>query len=403
MTSLLLCIAVAAPHAHATDPADDVAYHVDQARLFFKKGWATDAARELDSALSLPGGDASFDAHRLAAEVWYALLDVTGAVGHLRAAEALAPDPGTAAELNAWATSLTTRFGVLVVTAPYDGVAARLDLAIEAPPVDPEHQRFLAQAAAAASEKQPLPRRLDLPVGTYTVNGLPAVVRGGTETAVVLPLDRAGTGAALQVTRLEVGLGAGLLLAEAVDNLRPSLEVQIGVSQPLGRLVVGVQADWALRSFATTEGDAATDARAWGLGARLGVDLLATGPLGLRPSLGYRYGWLPGLALDCVPDGQGGRICQPAAASPEPAELFVYGVGRQHTPFVELAADVRRTLGTRATGLGLKLVGETSLVSLADPGRARLDGGSAEIEYAVDGGPLVVPGGRVMATFTVGL
>ena len=93
VSALLLCSgpARAAEGPSATE-ARELAVQLDQARLFWRRGWKDDAWAELVLALQSPAGRLDHEAHRLAADWAWQRRDVRAALDMALAAERLAPD-----------------------------------------------------------------------------------------------------------------------------------------------------------------------------------------------------------------------------------------------------------------------------------------------------------------------
>ena len=90
-----------------------VRHHVAQARQFVKNKWYTDAAAEIEAALGMPGGDESFAAHWLGAQVYYELVDIDRAVTLADRAAALAPDADAREQAAEYAAFLRSTFGAV--------------------------------------------------------------------------------------------------------------------------------------------------------------------------------------------------------------------------------------------------------------------------------------------------
>ena len=208
--------------AASTDSAAAVEHHINQAELFLKKDWYGDARRELEAAIAMEEGRASFTAYWLLAQVCYELLDAESAGRYARVAAGLATDPGQAAAARELAEALERVFGVLVVDGPYAGMASLLQLERTSTLLDPELKKFVDRVALAMRKRNALPIRIALPAGDYLVNGHPVTVSAGRDSRLVLPMSALGSRgfAALQVSRLELSTGTGLFLSDRVDNLR---------------------------------------------------------------------------------------------------------------------------------------------------------------------------------------
>lgn len=356
----------------AGDAAGDaaVATHLAQARLFAKKKWYEDARAELQAALALPAGAESYEVHRLAHDVAWALLDVESARELAAGAARTAPDGDRRAEAEALVASYDSQFGVLVVQGPYDSLASRLQLELQSVLFDAELKRFANQLALQLREKHPLPLRVGLPAGTWLVNGEEVQVLAGEETELVLPMRALGARglAALQVFRLEVSAGLGAKLGEDTRALVPSPQLQVAATQPLGPVLLGLFLDQGVTRFRGETKSLEDPQVTWGGGVRLGAELNTRAPLAVRPSLVLRTYTQPGLPLDCVAAGEawscGGDVDDP--------ELRVYAVGTALAPGAELSVDYREAGRTTALGTGVKIVVDQALGRFPEEAQATL-------------------------------
>ncbi|MCB9778158.1 MAG: hypothetical protein H6742_06315 [Alphaproteobacteria bacterium] len=380
LLSLLLLLAP----ARAQDPADTaseqaVQDRLAQARLFARKGWYEDARAELDMALASATGDRSFDVHWLAAEVAWAMLDPLRAGEHAARAAELATDPRQQAAAQALADSYALGFGGVDLQPPHPGMVSRLQLEPASPQLDPELARYVDKLTLALRARTALPTRVGLPVGAYRINGQDVVVKAGQVETLPLPMRSLGARglAALQVTRLELGVGVGVLAGAATDEIRPSPLAHLSLVQPVGPLLVGVMADGSLASWISRTGQANGPVATGLVGLRLGYEIPLGGPLAVRPAAVYRVGWQPGLPLAC--DAQGDSyVCQDASdpAAQQDRAALVYATGAAHRPGAELALDWREAGRTTALGLGVRVLVDHAIGQRPETGTARLSDGS---------------------------
>jgi hypothetical protein len=380
--------------------AQDAGHHVDQARLFIKKQWYEDAAEELEQAIDLDGG--SYDAWWLLAQVRYELLDAEGAYEAARAAVEHTRDPDEALRAQQQADFIHQTFGVLVIQAPYEGVQSRVQLERQSTLLDPDLKRFVDALALDWTHPQLLPLRVALPAGTYLIQGEQVELQPRLE-ATELPLPMAQLGnkgfSQLQVTRAELSTGVGAWMGSRTAGMRPSWEIQAGVTQPVGGLLVGVIADYSVRSYQVEGYGAVRHPAAATLGLRLGRELMVAGPLALRPGLGYRYGYLPGIPLACDRGSEAAELSCAAPTEGEP-DVMVYAIGRAHIPFAELSVDWRRAGRTTATGLGVRVVVEHARGRVPSPSTADIQGASGSFDYTVEEPGWHTTGLRMMANFS---
>ncbi|MCB9762929.1 MAG: hypothetical protein H6739_24220 [Alphaproteobacteria bacterium] len=382
----------------AADP--EVDHHVAQAKLFVKKGWYTDARTELEAAVATPAGQTSYDAHWLLAQVCYELREAEAAANFARTAASLAESPDDAARAAGLADTIDTTFGVVVIQAPYEGVQSRLLLESESVIIDPELKRFVDDIALAWTKPQALPVRVALPVGDYRIQGAPVSVQPGS--AQTLPLDMSELGsagfAALQVTRVELATGVGALMGSRVANLRPSLELQVALTQPVKGWLVGVTWDYSVRSYSVAGHGTRTHPASFAAGVRLGRELMISGPLALRPAVGYRYGLVPGLAMGCV-DGDTWS-CTPLTNDSDEA-LTVYAISRAHVPFAELSVDWRKAGRTTATGFGVRIAYDQVIGRIPSPAEAVVVDSDEVVTFSTDARVWTSPGIRMLANLSL--
>ncbi|MDP2311869.1 MAG: hypothetical protein Q8P41_03125 [Pseudomonadota bacterium] len=377
MIPLGLLLAVPAAHA-APDAPDDpaggsVRHHVAQARQFVKNKWYDDAALEIAAALAAPGGADSFDAHWLGAQIYYEVVQADRALVLAERAALLAPNAETREQATTFATFLRSTFGYVALTAPQAGMTSRLQLECTSIVFDADLKRLINKLALQLREPTALPRTLALPDGEYLVNGVKVVVRADTTTPLALEMRQLGARglAALQVTRLEVAAGTSVLFGDDVDNLRTGGAFELALTLPVGPVLLGALGTFDLRSYAAGGNEFVSDPYAWGAGLRVGRELALGGPLALRPSLGVRYGLVPGIGYACD-EADGALSCTPLSAAAGPGEVEIYAVGRAITPFAELSLEYREAGRTTALGVGVKAVVEQHVGTVASPGEAVL-------------------------------
>lgn len=397
MIPLLLCLLLAGP-ARAEDPT--VQHHVDQARLFIKKQWYIDAQIELEAALATPAGQASYEVHWLLAQVSYEMLEAERAWTLAQQAATLTSDADKALAATQLADSLRSTFGVVEIVPPQRGMQSRLQLEVTGILLDPELKRFADRVALDWTHPKELPLRVALPMGDYTIQGIPVSAIPGEETRLELPMSALGAKgfAALQVSRLELSSGVGVLLGERAQDTRPSIETQLGVTIPVAGWLLGATGDWALRSY-TVAGGSVTEPMSFAAGLRLGREVMVGGPLAVRPSVGYRYGTIPGIGLDCVSAG-GSYACAPLG-DPPVGELLVYANSPVHVPYAEVSIDWRKAGRTTATGIGVRMSYEQPIGVLRSPAQAELQDDGTLVEYTADPTLWTSPGVRMMANLSL--
>ena len=387
--------------------ASDPDHAISQAKHFAKKGWYGDAIRELEASASTPAGKTSFPIHAMLAQIHYQQANAGRALATGRRALELSTDPSQATETERMVAFLESNFGVLNLASPYPGMEAVLVLETNSPILDPEVQRLYQALKETLGEKTILPQSVLLPVGNHVVNALPVEVRANRETTLQLTMSSLGaTGiSALQVSRIELSTGTGMVASSRTPNLRPSLEVQFSISQPIGSWIVGTQLDYSVRSFSVEGEGLVQDPLAYTVGARVGREILLGGPLSFRPSLGYRYGFLPGVELSCESSDpndsfSGPYTCRDPEASDGDPDLRVYAIARTHLPFAELALDYRQSGRASAMGLGVKVIGEAVLGSILDRDHATIEATDERVQYTAQGTQLRGVSIRMLANFS---
>ena len=369
------------PYAAA---ADDVGFHLAQARQFAKNKWYDDAAVEIEAGL-MGDGAQSFDLHWLGAQVYYELGRMDRAAALATRAVDLAPTDAAREQAAGLRDFLVTTFGSLTIEAPYPGIRSRLQLEITSLVIDPELKALINKTALALREPTDLPTTVWLPEGDYLINGHSIHVNVGAASQVAMELKELGSEglAALQVSRLEISLGIAVPFGADVANLRAGGAAELAFTQPLGPLLIGLLGSWDARSYAGGRGETVFDPLAGDLGLRVGRELVLGGPLAVRPSLGVRYGTTPGIPLSCTDTADGAITCSRAATDPVYA---VYVPGRTVSPFAELVVEFREAGRSTALGIGVKAAVAQAFGVTPIAGDATLDDGST-LSYVGDGSP----------------
>jgi hypothetical protein len=398
---LSLAAALFAAPAYAQD-AGSYEHHLEQARLFIKREWYSDALKELEAAREAdPGG---FEAWLLTAQVRYSLKDVEGAwkaAGEAADKAGSDEERASAEQLEGY---LKSTFGVLRIKGPYEAAASILQVEASDPVLDPELKKWIDDVALELRSRTLLPVDVGLPAGSYVINGQPAEVVAGSDRSVQLANDDLGARgmAKLLVPRVEVGTGVGVLFSSRVPDIQPGLVTELGFTQPFGRLIFGAVVDYSLRTYQVS-GGSDFNPRAVGGGLRFGTELMVGGPLALRPSVGYRFSLVPGVPLDCAsPDLDGAWSCTPPGDEGV-ADATLYAVGRAHTPFGEIAIDWRRAGRTTATGFGVRAAVEQAIGTLPETGEARIDGSEDTLQFTVTERGWTATGVRLLAELSLTL
>ena len=376
MIGLLWAVVASAQEA----PAEDFRGYLDQARFFIRKGWYDDAVEQLVLAVNHPDGLVDPEAWYLLATVRYELLDVEGAREAADRAHTYSRDDDQLAQAAGFSAFVHEQLGVLEVQAPYPGLAARLDITLTSMLFDPNLQTFLERSQDRWKKKLVLPVRIGLPVGTYVINGQDVEVTPTGPNVVVIPSGQLGSKgpAVVKLAQAEIGVGVANWLGSDVANLRPSFDLQVGLSVPAGPLRVGGVFDWIPVHYDTFSGPD-TNYLGGSLGAKLTWDVPRTVPVLIRPGIGYRFAMVPGIEVACVADGSG-YVCGGAADT----DLLLYAVGLAHVPFAEITLGVLDSRRTADIGFGVKGVVEQAFGFLPAKGTAVVLEDGTSFEYETD-------------------
>ncbi|GDX81135.1 hypothetical protein LBMAG42_29460 [Deltaproteobacteria bacterium] len=327
--------------------ADTPDWHAAQARGFLKKGWIEDAEAEVAAGLVLDPHH--LDLNALCVDLSRQRGDIDGAIACAAAgAAADSGDLDTRARLSQVEGWLRANFGWVDLAGPEGVVRARLDLVATSMQLDGELQVATSQAAARLAAGVRLPAHTALPIGDYTVLGVPVTVLAGQTRVVTLPTDRfvAAAGAG---KRFELAIGVVAFSGYEFANQAPGLTAELAISAPAGPLRVGVGATWDLRAYSGVGLADATAPNTAGGVLRLGVPLEIGSTLSVTPAFALRGAMLPGLELACA-ETPPEYACAPGRAASN--ELPIYANGFGVAPLGELAVELhsgRVVLGLRGS------------------------------------------------------
>lgn len=380
---LALLLLLASAPGYAAEPSGSAAHHAAQARFFLKKGWYDDARKELEAAVATQVGSQDAEMHLLLAQVCIELGDIQEAWEHVGYAVDLQGPEEVEAQARELKTWIGSTYGFLDIRGPEVGASSRLQLELQSTLFDPELKKFVNRQVLALREQTRLPVSVALPAGTYTVNGVSVEVTAGNIVPLELPRTAVGSQglARLQVTRLEISAGFGTLFGERTSNLDPAFEIQVGLTQPVGRALVGATLDHSFRAYATGDYGKETQPGASAAGLRVGMELFMDGPFALRPGLGYRYALLPGIGADCVETRAGLECGAPGTLQWPDAQ--VWGVARAHVPYAEIAMDYRQGGRVNALGVGLRFAVDEYFGHLPASSEARFGDTNLDEEQTV--------------------
>lgn len=327
--------------------ADTPDWHAAQARSFLKKGWTEDAEAEVAAGLSLDANH--LDLNSLCIDLSRQKGDIDRAIRCAAAgAAAETGDLDARARLSQVEGWLRANFGWVDVAGPEGVARARLDLVATSMQLDAELQVAAAEAAKRLDAGVPLPSRVALPIGEYTVLGVPVTVLAGQTRQITLPTDRfvAAAGAG---KRFEFALGVVAFSGYEFANQAPGLTAELALSAPAGPLRLGVGVTWDLRAYSGVGLADVTAPNTGGGVLRLGVPLEIGSTLSVTPAVALRGAMLPGLELACV-ETPPEYSCAPGRA--DEGELPIYANGFGLVPQGELAVELhsgRIVLGLRGS------------------------------------------------------
>ena len=387
-----------APASAEDEPS--VNHAITQAKLFVRKGWYRDARSELQRVMDTTDGRRSFEVHWLLSQVCHELMDIRCALDAAKVAAPIVPDAQKATVIEDLIRYYESTFGYLTIGAPYESMVSRIQLELLSTLFDPELKRFVTRRSLELRERSPLPVEVALPVGSYRVNGHEVEVKANIDRELVLPMSSLGARgmAALQVSRLEVTSGVGVFFGEDTSDLQPGLDMQLAVTQPLGPVLVGLMVDHSLRNYVVPTVGPQRSQGATSLGVRLGHEIPVDAPLAVRPSVGYRFGYLPGIGFECVQDAVGAYLCSDTPPASPPV-LQVHGVARVHQPLFELALEYRKAGRTTAFGSGVKFEAAYAMGAVPETTQVVVAGGDVQ-DVTIMAGAVNALGVRMLANLS---
>ena len=373
--------------------------HLDQAQLFYRRGWVDDAWAELQAALETPSGQHSYEAHRLG-EAWaWERRDLRAALTLINRAVSLAPDSTARADATATALSYEQGFGFVQLDGPYPGMAARLQVRADAPPLIASHRQWLDDVTRTAGERQVLPVELALPVGDYRLNDQPIQVSAGTTQSVTLPLDAVGDGALrrLQAGRLDLLSGVSLWAGEDAVGLGLGLPVELAFSVPVGPIRWGPTAAVVRQTWQPPSGSERAGPMGWAAGARVSAAPMGAGAIAVELGAALRVGALPGIRLSCAAATSALRC-----AHGGPGDTPIHATRMALLPGADVGLVVTEPGRDRGLSGSLRLAWERPLVWLDSGGSAALpDGG--DVPWSDEGRSPRLHGLRIVAGLSLSL
>lgn len=398
--AVALGLALARPAA-AQEPALEgaAATHLEQARLFHRRGWTDDAWEELQRALATPTGARSHAAHALAAAWAAERRDLPVARHHASRAVVLAPSSEARAQAAAVALDLEEGYGLVRIEGPRDGVRVPLEVRRARPPLDPAQRAWLADVSARLAAPGLLPVEVGLPVGPTMINGVAVEVVAGVPATVSLRRSQVTADRPLRVLTARLGVASGVSLWTGPDSagLGPSWTTRIDALLPLGPVEVGPAFTLDRPTWTTPEGRVQHSPLAPAAGGRVAWSLAAARPLWLEVAADLRWGRVPGLALGCA--GEAPLRC--GLGQPDADDAL-------RATWTGLRPGLEGALGYREAGRDRGLLGALRVgwerpvgrLSAAQPATLP-DGGT--IPWAVEGRGLRLHGFRFLAELALTL
>lgn len=329
--------------------------HKSQAELYAKRGFYADARVELALAMDTPEGRTDPELAWTAAQVAWELQDVEGAIDMAERTARLAADDHVRENATAWADNLRETFGFLTIEGPYAGMTTPIQLDPLSTVFDPELKRYINKLSVRLRSSTDLPTRIGVPIGDYLINGEAATVTAGEESIVTLPIHAMGSRgmAAVQVARLEIAAGVSAPFSHRADNMLPSPELEIGLTEPIGSVTAGLAVAFTAQAY-RAEGAVARSMGGGSIAARVGKDLVLQGPVSLRPGLVGRAGWMPGIPYLCDSSGDA-WACTPASEAAPELSNTVYATARIVGVGGEVLFEYREAGRTTSLGTGVRL------------------------------------------------
>ncbi len=315
--------------------AESPAWHAAQARQFLKRGWLDDADAEVRTGLLLDPAHVELNA--LCVELARGEGDIERALACASAgAAADTGDLDARAALSQAEAWLRSNFGFVEVRGPAGIGSVRAAIVSTSLLLDEELRAAVTGAGERARKGLPLPSRLALPAGDYTLHGERVHVEAGGTSLLTLPPSRFPSAAA-RGKRLDLGVGVAALSGHDLANQLPGLETELGFSAPLGTLRIGAAATWALRGYSGV--DLGHEVSPYTIGGvlRLGMPLEIGKALVFAPGASLAGGMLPGLELACTLGGSP-MACRPGRADAD--QLPVYATGFALVPGASFAMEL---------------------------------------------------------------
>ncbi len=347
---------------------DPIRAHLEQARLFLKQGWTDDARKELEKAVATTDGKRHPEVWYLLATTRYELCDFVGARDAASRAHTYSRDEAELETASSFSLFLQEQFGVVRLEAPHPGMTGQISVELETLLLDPGQTAYFRRLQTKLEKHQLLPLTIGLPIGKYSINGRSIDVTAGNIQVVPLASHEvAGGTAAFQLTQIEVSAGMSAWFGPEVRNLLPGADLELAISQPWGPVIFGAMVDWSPRPYVRADGNFGGSALGFGVGGRIGFEIPGLQNVVVRPSIGYRFQTVPGIERFCENDE--GWACD----RPE-TPLAIYGIGRAHTPLIELVVDTRDRTRKNGVGFGVKATGEVAMGTLAEESQAIFNG-----------------------------
>jgi hypothetical protein len=337
--------------------------HLDQARLFYRRGWYADAESELETALSSPEAADAREIHALLAQVRLQRCDIEGARKSAAQALRLSQIEGDVAAASAFVDFLDAQFGRVVVRSRQEGLRSHVRIEPLDPVYDAELQAYTHRIQAQLERAVDLPLTLHLPVGRWQINGHEVTIATTGTTEQVL--ETSGIGGLWQTLELDLGFGLGAWFGPDVRGQFPAPSFEAALRVPVGPIAVSGLFDVEPRRYLRDDGTIAPAVTAGMLGAKVGVEAPGVSSLVVRGAAGYRVGTVPGVST----------------------HTFGPADGVAHVPFLEVSITDFAQRRNKGVGFGVTLTGERAFGTVASGSEAGYT--SEDVRWSATGARLL--------------
>jgi hypothetical protein len=343
-----LCLmAPAAVWAQDEPEASDFEHHMEQARLFVKKGWLKDAADEARAASQSTDAAQSSAASLLLAQVCYELGDLECTYQAAFKAKD-APKAEISQQALQLSSFLESSFGIVQLSSKGSSTLRRIAIEREGFFVDPELKQAFERQQRFAKQRVSLPVTLWLPAGEYHIGHDSLRVTSSSSQGITLGGLPVSDWLVNKLHAAEWGLGLGTshAFSKTTGHWFPSVNRHAEVVLPLGRWFAAFSWDWTPKDYLRLDRLLLRNVNHWSLGGQVGLRSQQIEPLEVRASLSVRTGPIGGLAVLLSED------------------KVSYGSSWATTPGLALQARVMEELGRIQVGFGVGVFAEITFVPL---------------------------------------